>query len=220
MRRETVHFPRIAGDEMLVLSYPRWRRGLAIAGVVVAEVLLAAGCGAEGSPQKREIKYQIGSNLARAQDAIRAENWADAHISLDRARLAVSSDPTQFSATEIGYFQRQIDCEESRFWRAQEHAAEPTSAEVRRSIEQRIREERRVPESHGVISDFTRIMRRAMEEGRYNDAGQIADQILLLSPDDREAAAVAEIVHEGLGIRGAEGEDMPLRISNAGNDPA
>ena len=115
--------------------------------------------------------------------------WFDARVDIDRARLALSIDPTMFHPLEIRYFRWQIDRAEARL---QSTASGPDKSQYGSISE---------INCGTSINSLAKVMLTLLEQERYAEADQYAEQILALDPANPEAAAVVEIVQNGMGMR-------------------
>ena len=145
-----------------------------------------------------EIRYQIQSNLDQARAAIQSQNWAGAQTSIDRARLAASLDPTIFNPDEIRRFRQQIDQADLDLRRAQDEAKARSDADTARNIEAKIAQEREVAlrDRQNTIADLIRTSRNLTDQGKYREALQTVDQILVLDPNNDYAVGVKPLLED------------------------
>ena len=143
----------------------------------------------ENGPRRMEITYQIDTNLSEACTEIASGQFSEAQVAVDRARLAASADPTIFLPLEVTQFRRRIDQIDLDLQAAKEKACNKASVS-RDDLERRIAYEH--PDAICIrtdtIYDLTNTMRRLMETGKTREALQTCDQILILDPQNCEAA--------------------------------
>jgi general secretion pathway protein D len=145
-----------------------------------------------------EIKYQIQSNLDQAHAAIQAQNWAGAQTAIDRARLATSLDPTIFPQDQIRQFRQQIDQADLDLHRAQEEAKAVADRTTAAAIEAKIQAEREqaLRDRQNTIADLIRTSRNLTDQGKYREALQTVDQILVLDPNNDYAVGVKPLLED------------------------
>ena len=152
----------------------------------------------EMAARQGEIQYQVQSNLDQARSAIQQQQWGNAQIAIDRARLAANSDPSIFTPQQIRQFRTQIDQVQLDLQSAQQRAAETATNELERQTEKRIIEERNRArrERQRTIADLIRTSQTLTSQGRYREALQTVDQILLLDPTNDYAVGVKPLLED------------------------
>ena len=145
-----------------------------------------------------EIRYQISSNLDQARQAIAQGRWADAKTSIDRARLAANADPTIFSADDVRRFTSQVDQAELDLRTAQEAATQKASGAQAIAIDTQIQEARRQAEvqKQRTIADLIRTSQSLIGQGKYREALQTDEQILVLDPKNDYAVGVHPLLED------------------------
>ncbi|HSU67322.1 MAG TPA: hypothetical protein VLJ39_10650, partial [Tepidisphaeraceae bacterium] len=148
--------------------------------------------------RRGEIRYRVQGNLDQARAAIAAHKWADAQIAIDRARLAASADPTIFQAQENQRFSTEIDRTELDFRKAQERVEADAQSRRDEAIQRRIQDERRraIEERQRTIADLVHTAQLLSSEGRYAEALQTVDQILILDPINDYAVGVRPLLED------------------------
>ena len=147
---------------------------------------------------RSEIIYQINHNLEFARSKMGDGNFSEAQLSVDRARLAACAEPTVFSSRENFGFHTRIDQADLELNAAREKAIsqshisrEVIEAQIRRQINEV------VCTRTGTIDDLTATMRTLMEAGKTAEALQTCDQILILDPQNCQAAHARWIMTRG-----------------------
>jgi len=148
--------------------------------------------------RQSEIQYQVQSNLDQARAAIQEARWGDAQIAVDRARLAANSDPSIFPPDQLHQFRNQIDQTELDLQAAQQRATEISQRDADKRIQQRIVDERNraIRERQRTIADLIRTSQDLSNHGRYKEALQTVDQILLLDPTNDYAVGVKPLLED------------------------
>ena len=148
--------------------------------------------------RKEEITYQVQNNLDQARASIRGANWANAANAIDRARIATNADPGIFTPAELQRFRQQIEQADLDLRQAQQEAEarsnEASSQQVRNRI---IAEKRRANEERQrTIADLIRTSQNLTNQGRYREALQTVDQILILDPTNDYAVGVRPLLED------------------------
>ena len=145
-----------------------------------------------------EITYQIQSNLDQARAAIQQEHWGDAQIAIDRARLAASADPTIFPAQTIRGFNTQIANTEADLRQAQERVTTAQNDQTAKAVQIRIESERETArrQRQRTIADLIHTAQQLTSQGRYREALQTVDQILILDPVNDYAVGVKPLLED------------------------
>jgi hypothetical protein len=168
--------------------------------LAVSGSLLAVYWYHDWNPRRREIRYQIRTNLANADASTLACYWADAQISIDRARLALSNDPSLFQSSEIRYFNWRIDRADVKLEERQRKASESATNRGCPGVLSEIDDTQAIDIRKNTVGSLSQTMGNLLQQEKCDEAAQFADQILILDPANSDAAAVAEICHDGLGI--------------------
>ena len=148
--------------------------------------------------RRGEIRYRVRTNLEDARAAIREHRWADAQIAIDRARLAATADPTIFQPQETRQFGNDIDGADLDLRRSQEKVQADADAQRDRETRRRIEEQRRiaVQQRQQTIADLIRTAQELSAQGRYREALQTVDQILILDPINDYAYGVRPLLED------------------------
>lgn len=184
--------------ETVVLTYgsvrrPPWRWIVILAGLVVA--VYALGWWAmprvrewrDERARRAELEYQIQKNLDESAWSIQQEHWADAQISIDRARLASCADPTIFTPAEVAADRSRIDQAQSLLQVMQEKAYQKEMTAGGAVIQQRILKGC-VFNDTNAIADLNRTAENLLRDGRYSEAELTLSQVLILDPENARAA--------------------------------
>ena len=145
-----------------------------------------------------EIEYQVQSNLDQARAAIDQQKWAEAQIDIDRARLAAAADPTIFPVAEIRRFHNEIDQTELSLQQAQEAVRIKSQGVTDQAIQRSIEEQRRIAleQRQRTLADLIHTAQQLTNQGRYKEALQTVDQILLLDPINDYAVGVKPLLED------------------------
>ena len=163
---------------------------------IVWGLVSAAGWLREIEPRRDEIAYQVNSNLQEARSDIQTGDFREALTCVDRARLAATADPTVFLSIEISGFRRQIDEVDRQLEIAREKGLAPSPAR-RQPFEARIRSDDEASIRAYTIDDLAATMRTLMDTGKTAEALQTSDQILILDPQNCQAAHARWIMTRG-----------------------
>jgi type II secretory pathway component GspD/PulD (secretin)/tetratricopeptide (TPR) repeat protein len=148
--------------------------------------------------RRSEIRYQIQSSLDEAHADIARGEWANAQIAIDRARLGSTADPTIFPPDELRRFRNQIEQTQLDLQQAQERATSHIQSLTDRDIQIRI-ERQRVEAQRArqrTIGDLIRTSQQLTDQGRYREALQTVDQILILDPINDYAVGVKPLLED------------------------
>jgi type II secretory pathway component GspD/PulD (secretin)/tetratricopeptide (TPR) repeat protein len=145
-----------------------------------------------------EIRYQIQSNLDQARAAIQAGDFKQAQLSIDRARLAASADPTIFTPEDMRRFRTQIDQADLDLQQAIEHSKQTAATETDKAIAERIARENREAaiQRQRTIADLIRTSQSLTNQGKYREALQTVDQILVLDSNNDYAVGVKPLLED------------------------
>lgn len=148
--------------------------------------------------RRQSIQYSFKSAIQNANDAIAAHNFATAETALANARAARDQDPTIFSPEEIRGFNAQISSTEQTLITTRNQAAieERTRAQAEAEAQQRHQMEEAAVSRQNTIEDLIKAARRSIEEGKYEEAINILNQILTLDPNNDYALGVKPLVQD------------------------
>jgi hypothetical protein len=170
------------------LARPR-RRAISIAVLLTAVVLPASWLVRpklvqlySEHQQRKEIRYQIQSNLDIARSEITQQRWSNAQLSIDRARLAACADPTIFTIGDIRQFRDRIEEVELNQEQGQENYSKHHPAEISGYRRQGV-----ICQSSNAIADMNRTSDELVSQMRGVEAVEVIDQILILDPGNAHA---------------------------------
>lgn len=171
-------------------AHHRSRRLFRVCSILLALGFLAA---AVFERHRLQIYWLFYGELWDARRNTATEQFDNALLSIDRARLVMCLDPASFQPLEIKLMRWQVENMESKLTRVRErhrlnHPPDPELAD--RIIRERVCTFSR----SGTIHDLTCTMNRLMQSGDYISALQTSDQILLLDPHNWESAEVHEFI--------------------------
>lgn len=148
--------------------------------------------------ERGEIQYNVRVNLEQAHNAIQDGHWKDAQVAIDRARLAASSDPTIFDAADIRRFNQQIDGTQQELERTEERVQNTQQQGIDARVRLEIENERRAANlaRQQTIADLIHSAQLLTNQGRYREALQIIDQILILDPINDYAVGVKPLLED------------------------
>jgi general secretion pathway protein D len=150
--------------------------------------------------RRQSIQYALRSAIQNAQDAIAAHHFAQAETSLANARAARDQDPTIFSADEMRDFNSTIESTEQTLIRTRQQAdvEERDRAQKEAEAQQRRQMQETAISRQQTIADLIKAARRSVEEGKYEEAINILNQILTLDPNNDYALGVKPLVQDKL----------------------
>ena len=159
---------------------------------------LAEQQGKEIQARRGEITYQVQSNLDQAKASTQQGNFANAQNAIDRARLAAAIDPTIFTADQIRNFRTQIEQTELALRQAEERAKAASDNAIAEATRTRIAVERKqaIEDRQKTIADLIRTSQNLTAQGRYKEALQTVDQILILDPVNDYAVGVRPLLQD------------------------
>jgi hypothetical protein len=134
---------------------------------------------------RNELRYQVATNLSAADAAIDGQKWDDAQIAIDRARLAAKVDPDIFYVIELRYFRWRLDRMQARFDGSGQH---PLRYDTQNGGFQRV----------VGVGNLMVIAKRLVEQGKYSEAKEYADQVLVLDPANADAASLQLLCRDQL----------------------
>ncbi len=148
--------------------------------------------------RRQEIMYRVDQALEEAGNDVRSNDYTAAQAAVDRARVALNTDRTIFTPDEIQRMETRIanaqtDVTSKSQTFAQQQAVEnqkqANAAETERI---HIQEETKRRQVASLISRS----RSAVNEGKYDEALGIIDQILILDPQNDYAVGVRGLVED------------------------
>ncbi|HXE52166.1 MAG TPA: hypothetical protein VN541_04090, partial [Tepidisphaeraceae bacterium] len=159
---------------------------------------LANQVGADVRARQQEIAYQVQSNLDQARAAIGQHDFGTAQTDLDRARLAANADPSIFTPEALRNFRNQIDQVELQLHQTQEQVQQQQSALTAQQIQNRIQaeHERAIVARQKTVADLIRTSQTLTNQGRYKEALQTVEQILILDPTNDYAVGVQPLLQD------------------------
>lgn len=150
--------------------------------------------------RRQSIQYAFRSAIQNANDAIAGHHFTAAETALANARAARDQDPTIFSPEEMRDFNSTINSTEQTLIRTREQAAveERTRAQQEAEAQQRRQMHEAEISRQATIADLIKAARRSIEEGKYDEAINILNQILTLDPNNDYALGVKPLVQDKL----------------------
>jgi general secretion pathway protein D len=154
--------------------------------------------GVDLKARQGEISYQVQSNLDEARADIQQGQWGAAQIAIDKSRLAASSDPTIFPPDQINRFKMQIDQTELDLQATRQATIDKASAATEVAVRTRIVTEREKArkQREATIAELIRTAQNLTNQGRYKEALQTVDQILILDPINDYAVGVRPLLQD------------------------
>jgi general secretion pathway protein D len=153
---------------------------------------------AEIAARRGEINYNVQSNLDQARAAIQQGQWGNAQIAIDRARLAASSDPSIFQPSDIRRFNNEIDQTELDLRQTEQKVQDLEQSKIDVGVRERIEAGRRqaLQQRQQTIADLIHTAQTLTNQGRYKEALQTVDQILILDPINDYAVGVRPLLQD------------------------
>jgi type II secretory pathway component GspD/PulD (secretin)/outer membrane protein assembly factor BamD (BamD/ComL family) len=150
--------------------------------------------------RRQSIQYAFRSAIQKANDAIAGHQFADAETAIANARAARDQDPTIFSTEEMRTFNSTISSTEQTLSRTRDQATidERVRAQQEAEAQQRRQMQEASVSRQNTISDLIKAARRSIEEGKYDEAINILNQILTLDPNNDYALGVKPLVQDKL----------------------
>lgn len=148
--------------------------------------------------RQSEITFQVQSNLDQAQTAIKQGHWRDAQISIDRARLAATADPTIFEPADLHKFTLRIDQAQQDLQRTEQEVSAREREGIDVGVRKRIADEQHQAnlQRQQTIADLIHSSHLLSNQGRYRESLQIVDQILILDPINDYAVGVKPLLED------------------------
>ncbi len=148
--------------------------------------------------QRQYIAYSFGTAIDDAHRAIDAKNFRDAQAAIERARVALASNPGVFREDEIRQFNATVANTQLALDRASEAArlADAEAARVQAKEQLKEQEDVRRRERERTIADLIRESRKLTSEGHYKQAIGVLDQILKLDPTNDYALGAKPLVED------------------------
>ena len=145
-----------------------------------------------------EISYKVDTNLEQAQQAIHQGHWADAQFAIDRARLAASADKSIFTTEDLHRFTQRIDQTQQDLDRTKEEVSAKETQGIDKGVRRKIEEEQRQArlQRQQTIADLIHTSQQLTNQGRYREALQTVDQILILDPINDYAVGVKPLLED------------------------
>lgn len=153
--------------------------------------------------QREEIQFRVSDALNNAQTNIAAGKFEDAQASIENARVARTINPTIFRPEELSQFDGQIQATQTSLDQARISARVNGEALARADAEARLRADKELQSKQvqQTIADLIRNAREASDQGRYDQAVGILDQILTLDPNNEYAKLVKPLVQDRAAIQ-------------------
>jgi general secretion pathway protein D len=148
--------------------------------------------------RRQEIMYRVDQALEEATNAVRQNDYTGAQAAVDRARVALNTDRTIFTPDELRRMETRIANAQtdvtarSQVYAQQEAVANQKAANAAENQRVQIQEETKRRQVASLISRS----RSAVNEGKYDEALGIIDQILILDPQNDYAVGVRALVED------------------------
>jgi type II secretory pathway component GspD/PulD (secretin) len=148
--------------------------------------------------RREQIRFNFQEATQNADTAIQRNNFVEAQRYVQAARVARNQDPLIFNPEEIREFDTriadtQLALDQSRQRFQQQMADE---AAVRAAREDQLRQQQIQEQTRRTVADLIRRSRTAVNEGRYEEALGVIDQILILEPNNDYAVGVRPLVED------------------------
>jgi general secretion pathway protein D len=148
--------------------------------------------------RRQVTQFRFDSAVQKAKDSTVSGDFADARRQIEQARIASRTERTIFSSEELASFDEQIaaaqgelDRESARVGRAeQEQIARDAASEEASQLNQKNAEKQRS------IAQLIRRSRQLTEQGQYEQAVGVIDQILVIDPLNDYALGVRPLVED------------------------
>lgn len=148
--------------------------------------------------RRQVTQFRFDSAVQKAKDATVSGDFSDARRQIEQARIASRTERTIFSSEELAKFDEQIaavqgelDRESARVGRAeQEQIARDAASEEASQLNQKNAEKQRS------IAQLIRRSRQLTEQGQYEQAVGVIDQILVIDPLNDYALGVRPLVED------------------------
>ena len=148
--------------------------------------------------RRQETQYRFDSAIQKTKDATVSGAFGEARRQLDLARVASRSDRAIFSSAELTAFDEQIaaaqgelEREQGRVERAEEQARAIGAADAEA---QKLRQAE--AEKQRSVAQLIRRARQLTEQGQYDQALGVIDQVLALDPQNDYALGVRPLVED------------------------
>lgn len=148
--------------------------------------------------RRQSIQYTFKSAIQNANDAIAAHNFQVAETDLATARAARDQDPTIFTPEEMRTFNSTIESTQLTLNRTRDQVAIEERARAQQEAEQqqRTQAEQATISRQNTVKDLIAAAQHAIQEGKYDEAVNILNQILTLDPNNDYALGVKPLVED------------------------
>jgi general secretion pathway protein D len=148
--------------------------------------------------KRQEVMYNVDRALEEAGNSVRDNNYTAAQAAVDRARVAVNTDRTIFTPDElrqmegrIANAQTDVTAKSQAFAAAEATRTQKETAQRENERAQQVEETKRRQ-----VAALIGRSRSAVNEGKYEEALGIIDQILILDPQNDYAVGVRALVED------------------------
>ncbi len=196
-------------QEQLALATDRLNEATARLGVAGGDLLGDTVIDME--IRRDQVRAEVGTLLAQAQDAMDSGQVEEARRALAEAQLRWGNGQALFSEDEYRATQTQIRDRLDELVQVAEQLteAEQTEAGIRAAEEARLREQRLTEQREQQIAELLAQLRALQREQRYEEARQVAKQVLFLEPQNPAAQLMDEVLQDMVYFR--EWEELQRR---------
>ena len=149
--------------------------------------------------QRREaIQYNFDTAITDTNTAITSNDFATAQAKLDIARVARNQDPQIFTPTEISNFDTQIAQTQLRLdnSKASFDATQAQQAQQQAINQQLTREQAEADQRRQAVANLIKQAMRLTNDGKYEQALGVIDQILVIDPKNDYARGARPLVED------------------------
>ena len=148
--------------------------------------------------RRQSIQYSFNTALDQAQADTQKKQIADARADIQRARVARQTDPNIFRDDEIRAFDARIAAADSALAAATTELSQEELDKQQHDTAAKIakdKEEHDLQKQH-TVADLIGNARSLTEQGRYREALNVIDQIIVLDPGNDYAVGVRPLVED------------------------
>lgn len=147
---------------------------------------------------RQAISYNFDQALTDTNSAITANNFAEAQAKLNVARVARNQNPQIFNTTELNGFDSRIASAQLSLDNAKSSydAAQANQAQTNARDSQVQREQAEAQQRRDAVANLIKQSRRLTEDGKFEEALGVIDQILLIDPNNEYAKDVRPLVED------------------------
>ena len=148
--------------------------------------------------RRQAINYNFDQALNDTSAAIDATNFPEATAKLNVARVARNQDPQIFNPTELNGFDARIAEAQLQLDRAKSDydARQAAQAQADALNAQVQREQAEAQQRRDAVANLIKQARRLTDEGKFEEALGVIDQILVIDPNNEYAKDVRPLVED------------------------